>query len=482
MAVDPVYMVMKPWLLRALLAFMLSLPVWGDNPTTVVTPQAIPDLLVNPGKGWVAYSGPRDSSPEVLALSSTGYDRFNWSELELAEGTYNWAPIDRRLAEWKAAGKPLAFGVMCLSSHLKEYDGYATPKWVFDAGAKGKIINLSDLKWSTSGVPGPKMVPDFSDPIFQQKLKDFMTALGARYDGNPDVAYVDCRNYGNWGEGHMYPFSQIDPSLPRIASEGLRTLIAIQHEAFPHTPVIIPWGEEQYNEVYDWAVTQGMGIRRDGICGNSDGSETARALGHAPGVFEFFDGYRNMKKFGWWDGHSRPGEDPPGFGHTLADCVEKGMPSYIGLGSGDDARQMIADDRPLVEKLGNRMGYHFILTRAELPKEMALGQPATISLTWMNDGVAPIYLPATTAFARLDPSGRPLEVVKADGSSPASWKSGKETAESAQVTFTKATPGTAYQLAIGLVQGDSTTPTIRLGIAGRNDGGWYPLGPVMITP
>ena len=164
---------------------------------TVVTPQAVPDVLVNPGKGWVLYGMRPTFPPEILALSSTAYSRFEWAWLNPAEDVYDWSALDQAIAAWKAQGKKFAFGVMCLSSSNREV--YATPKWVFDAGAKGKIEHLGELKDHVLGTPGEKMVPDFADPIFQNKLRKFINALAARYDGSPDIAYIDVRSLWQLG-------------------------------------------------------------------------------------------------------------------------------------------------------------------------------------------------------------------------------------------------------------------------------------------
>ena len=46
--------------------------------------------------------------------------------------------------------------------------------------------------------------PDYDDPIFLEKLDHFLAALAQRYDGNPEVAFIDVGSFGVWGEGHTY--------------------------------------------------------------------------------------------------------------------------------------------------------------------------------------------------------------------------------------------------------------------------------------
>lgn len=436
------------------------------NQTISISPKPVDDVLINPGKGWIVYGWPQDHPADVLALCSTAYDRYEWSQIEPAEGRFNWKPIDDQIAAWKKAGKQFSFGVMCLNSSTTVPGGFSTPKWVFDAGAKFSAIDLKSLRDQYSGSPGVRIVPDFADPIFKAKQKALLTALAARYDGNPNLAFIDIRAYGNWGENHMWPFG-----LPDISAENYRAMIQIHLDLFRRTTLELSAGSHHFDAVLDWAARQGVGIRRDGICGNSDGGECARSLGHAPAVFEFFGSYTWMKKKGWWDGH----RDQDGNGFRLADCVEKGKPSYIGMSQWGDAKNLLAAEKPLVEGLANRMGYHMVLTRAEFSESLKSGAPADFKFDWKNDGVAPICVPCALAIALLDEHDNPAEIAWPSGSSPAHWAADKTTSETARCTFTHAPPG-KYQLAVALVREvKSTTPIIRLANSGRLASGFYVL-------
>ena len=104
----------------------------GDNIQTLKF-SANSKPVVNPGKGWVIYGvSPKGHTQEALALCSSAYTRFHWSELEPEEGKFNWTPVDNAIAAWTKAGKQFGFGVMCESFHSDTK--YNTPKWVYDAG------------------------------------------------------------------------------------------------------------------------------------------------------------------------------------------------------------------------------------------------------------------------------------------------------------------------------------------------------------
>jgi len=436
-----------------------------------VTPKQSTGVFLNPGKGWFLLNfrgSATDYSEETLALCAVGYQRFNWCDIEPEESKFRWELIDSGIEAWANLEKQYAFGIMPLnsSSPIK----YKTPKWVFDAGAKYRTVTL-DMH-----ARGEHTVPVFDDPVFLEKLRNFITAMGKRYDGNPHIAFIDIRSFGNWGEGHMFPFGD-----GYISSEKLKEHIQIHLDAFKKTPMVLLWGVPRYNEVYDWAVEQGIGIRRDGICGNSDGSETVRAFGKTLAVFEFFGDYDFLKERGWWEGYSKDGRK--GYGYRLIDCVERGKPSYIGMDgrSGvESAEKFLKAERPLIEHLANRMGYHFVLTKAVIPSTLRLGVTNVLELEWQNKGVAPIYLPCKVAVALLDEKKNVHEVCWLDELKPSRWMPDETVVEKAKILLNKVKPG-SYQLAIGLFKNSSDkNPAYKLGIEGGTDTGWCLLAQVNI--
>ena len=452
------------------LAFVTMLSGVEAPGTKTIVPKPCGDILLNPGKGWVLYGLADWQDPAAMAIGTIGYKRFAWSEIEPVEGQYDWKKIDDAMAGWAKAGKQFSFGVMCANSHSK--DPYVTPKWVFDAGAKCRMIDMKDVSNPYAGVPGQKAVPDFYDPVFLEKLRNFLSAMGKKFDGDGRIAFIDIRSYGNWGEGHMHPFGG-----KGLTAEEFKHHVQMHLDSFKKTRLCISAEAKAHQSVYDWDVQQGVAARRDGICGNSDGRETARAFGYAPGVFEFFGSYTWMKEKGWWDG-----KGDKGHGHKLVDCVENGKPSYIGLShGGKESLRFLEAERPLIEKLANRMGYHFVLKEAAFPEKITSGSSFTARFTWFNEGVAPVYVPCTVALALLDGSDLPVDICWLEACRPSKWMPDKPVIEETKVIFKKHVTG-GYRLAVALVEGNgSDRPVIRLGIDGRTVSGWYPLEKVYVS-
>jgi len=191
--------------------------------TITVRPVDTGVALCNPGMGWVFHHfdnslngygkslGPGPAGKEFPGLT-VAYLRLAWAHLEPTEGEFHWEIVDTPAQRYLRAGKKIAFRFTCFESGEK----YATPEWVKDLGAKGY--------WWNDGVAWE---PDYDDPVFLEKLDHFLAAAGARYDGNPNVAFVDVGTIGIWGEGH--------PCTKEYGFETLKRHIDLHRRHFPNT-------------------------------------------------------------------------------------------------------------------------------------------------------------------------------------------------------------------------------------------------------
>jgi hypothetical protein len=163
--------------------------------------------LRNPGMGWVLHYydnvptnygsrlEPSDTLAEWPGLGAS-YLRIPWAWIEPTEGELRWSVLDTPLRRYADLGLPAGIRISCSESWTE----YGTPEWVRLAGAKGYRFRPG------KGIEedGPFWEPDYDDPVFMAKLDTFVRALAARYDGNPDVAFVDVGSFGVWGEGHTW--------------------------------------------------------------------------------------------------------------------------------------------------------------------------------------------------------------------------------------------------------------------------------------
>ena len=442
------------WLAICLVSTLTLCAAWAapadDSAAATITVHPARDntMLLNPGKGFVQYYGSDKYTDDMIGV---GYTRPTWSVIEPQEGQFNWKPLDDFIAGFRSHGKKVAFGVINFDGGMGRQ--YSIPKWVFDAGAVP--FAAPDDSTPTHTIILPKT---WDDPVYLAKMKQFIAAFGARYDGNQDIEWIDIRDYGNSGE------SNGDYGVLRNCSAACYkdNYLAPYIRAFPKTQLIVPWGgwfdDHSPEPIFRWAVAQGVGMRRDGICSqwSKDGSETLFAYGHEPIVFEYGDD---------WPGMVKKGTSTP---EALMKYVEAGKPSYLQF-----FPQFYEANPDFCHKLVNRLGYHFILQQATIPNAIKSGAPVSIEWTWLNDGVAPLHEPCHVAVALLDPRDRVVQKQWLTGSNPKSWMPDVSATETVSVTFPAVTPR-SYKLAVGLfLDKKDANPAYRLGIQGRAAEGWY---------
>ncbi len=432
----------------------------GESQKEKMTVAQIPDteeILINPGKGFVflGYMDLKKYRQDFLDIISVGYNRFNWCSIEPEEGEYNWEKIDDYVEFYRERGKQFSFGVMCANTSSDEE--YVTPEWVFDAGAEGKRILTGD--------GNIQVIPNWEDPVFLEKLNDFTTALADRYDGSPDIAYIDIRSYGNWGEQHTY---KIEDAWPDITADQLKEwYIEPYIDRFKHTQLVAPYGKEEYDETYMCAIEQGVTIRRDGIVTYSDGSEGKLVYGKLPAIFEYPSSYlSDARESGDW----RCDE--------VKRVVETGAPTYLQLD-----QDMYDSNKAFYNQLANRIGYYFRFREAEYQGTVEHGESCRLQLTFRNDGVAPIYAPVSLKIGLLDQDYRLVQSY-ALPDDPGEWMPDTDTVVEAELKFNNEKEGTLngeYILAAGLFADDKDEkPDYKMGSAGATDDNWYVFGAVTV--
>jgi hypothetical protein len=356
--------------------------------------------LANPGMGWVFHY--YDNVPEhygsKLSPSDTLdawpgltviYLRIPWSYVEPEEGRFNWPVLDTPAQRWIAKGKQVAFRISCSESWTR----WATPEWVEKAGAKG--YNFLPRK----GVQpdGPYWEPDFDEPVFLAKLDRFLAAMAARYDGNPEVAFIDVGSLGVWGEGHTGASTR-----RRISAETVKRHIDLHKRHFKRTLLAAndDLGGSQAsgaNEVMQYALAQGLTLRDDSILVQAG----QRAYYHAAWAQPFWprvpvilesEHYGGSKQRGCWQD-----------GSLYLKAVEDYHASYASIHWWP--HEFLAENRELVRRINQRLGYRLQLVEASWPKTVRVGGTIALASTWRNAGVAPCLPGGYLALTLKDAKG-----------------------------------------------------------------------------
>ncbi len=434
-----------------------ELPAIPQNSTgsasITVYPQESNDLLLNPGKGWVLYYPYADQPQEIWDVISVCYSRLEWNWIEPVEGDFQWSLIDNAIETCAGHGKPFAFGIMAANNSSPSE--FVTPEWVFAAGAQSTPYTGTDNNVIQS--------PVWNDPVYLEKMQNLIQALAERYDGDPNIAYIDARNCGNWGEWHSLGCSE----LP----DQDRAVLIDQWSVFTQTPIIVNTNgnSAEYQARYG-TDTYGFGIRSD--CTDLQTQAAAYAYDKAPTVSEWCGAYEQLKTCSGTTGICFSPE-------LIAEYMAASHFSYDNLGQwGTDSKLFYDENTELVQEWGNRMGYWFKLTEVTYPANLGSGSTENLSFQVRNDGVAPIYVNHNTTYVRLallDVSGMVLAVSDPlSGINPFNWKSGVDSSEMVSFSFPQ-TPDAAY-LAIGLFSNETiTTPDILFGNEGVLPNGWLPI-------
>lgn len=414
------------------------------------------EVILNPGQGWILYGPPSDHNATLFSLATTGYHRFDWSTINPSEGVYRWQFVDEYIDNWARQGKQFSFGVMNVNT--AQGSNYTTPQWVFDKGAKYTRSNGSSGHY----------IPVWDDPIYVAECKKFAEALAAKYDGNPNIAFIDIRNYGNWGEMHMIPFTQ---NTQRLTQDKVQSLLLQPYiDYFKKTPIIKCWGLhfDPSTTIDAWAVNNGLGLRCDGIMDN-DGGELKLAIGKLLVIWEFDQAFRTLEK-----------GSTPWIDTRFIANIKNHKPNFIGMGHwGDDARYMLSKKPDLIKEAANLMGYTFSMKVASYRENISAGESHEVSVTIENSGITTMLTNCVIELVLL----RNDDVVS---SHITNWNA-KTISGSSTVTFVdnnvkfENVSAGLYQLAIGFfLNKDDQKPTYNLDNKGRTNKGFYTIGNIRI--
>lgn len=391
-----------PFVVVSLSTFAAALFADDDPDRFVVRPVDDGRALVNPDMGWTLhfYSNiianygsrlePSDTLDDFPGLS-TIYLRVPWAFLEPEEGRFNWALFDAPARRFGAKGHKIAIRVTSTESWMRD----ATPRWVQKAGAKGVTFTFGE----GPGPDGPLWEPDYLDPVFLTKLDAFLAAMARRYDGNPDVAFIDVGSFGMWGEGHTGFGAQLDEAetleavkvhIDLYVKHFKKTLLAISDDVAGHDK------PGAHQPATDYALSKGVTLRDDSILvqpppNSWHHAEMAQAFWPKLPVILEHEHLGSSKIRGAWSGD------------LLIKAIEEYHASYMSIHWWP--REELEENRETIDQINRRMGYRIQLREASWPRQTALGEPFTFEATWANAGVAPCYPGGFVALTLKDEKG-----------------------------------------------------------------------------
>ena len=336
-----------------------------------------PSPADNPLRGLVPYQGDKqDMFPHSL--------EFNYLSLnQIMKGMdqYDWAPLEKFLNEVAGRRHQAIFRISI------EYPGKnGIPQFLIDDGLKV----TEWLNTNTAPLPPKKCwTPNYEDQRLRKALKNLISAMGKKYDGDPRVGFITAGLLGTWGEWHTYPRTEL------FASKEVQTEVQDAFAAaFKTTQILLrsPAGENDYSHApnhqypfgyhddsFAWA-TLDTGKKADG--------------------WYFMPAMRAANATHQWKKHPIGGEIRPELWGEIFDskpkqpqaqdfgeCVRQTHATWL-LDTGMFGKKQNPDRIARATEQVQNMCYEFHVSSAAAVRED--GQ-TSVTLTVRNTGVAPFY-------------------------------------------------------------------------------------------
>lgn len=451
-------------------------------------------IIRNPAMGWVLYIDAFsmfeiqafpdaeeywEMQDENVEMASIFYLRVPWSIMEPQEGKYAWQADEnyrRTIQMALERGLKLAFRV-----YVDSRDAFmqATPQYVFDAGAKGYANHEHREDYLT---------PHLYDPVFQEKLENFVKAFAAEYDDPTRVDYIDAQGLGFWGEMHS-----IGPMRNAQKKEIFEWITNLYSDCFKHVLLGQQYGQNSFKKAYqDWALREkGYVIRRDSFGSPIwlKKSQKKQILEHWPRVPVFAENcYHGFKwREEWYQGDGFP--TLHSMMQRVIEDAEELHANTLDLRYPQDASLWTETAPELVRYFALHCGYRFALTEIEYPSTVKIDELTTVKHVWRNDGFG--MLPNNNSnwnykyklsFALLDQVTGDVEHQIIATAEPSEWVGKQVYQYETELLFKNVHPG-KYDFAVGIVnRNNDDKPEIELAIKGEQTReGWHLLKPITVV-
>ncbi|HEX9975286.1 MAG TPA: DUF4832 domain-containing protein, partial [bacterium] len=415
--------------------------------------EEIDDVLPNPFKGFAPWIGSKNPVYETKLQQAT----FAWSDLEPRKGVYNWARLEKDWGNVAITGKRVGFRIAAEIPGSGKND---TPQWLIDQGVRMR-------PYSIDGHEG--LAPDWDDPKFLVAHHDFIMALGARYDRDPRVAWIDIGSYGFWGEWHVW----LNDSL--AANQATKQAILEDYfAAFPTKPKVVAFDDDFATK---YVTDHGGGIRNDCLGTKESNDWYLESLNRIdPSMNDRV--WKTAIITGEFCGSNQGALE--GTTERLDinyNFIKKTHWSFIGSAGGAIEPQS-EEHRKNLDKLHKTLGYRFVLREVHFEKSITSRDTLQLKIQVENKGVAPFYFQWQLVFHLIDTQNtvafqQPLDI------DIRSWLPGTSTASTKVVIPIQLNCGD-YNVKLAIHDPDSNQPGVMFANKGGDEQKRYLVGRLTI--
>ncbi len=378
----------------------------GPDPALAAHPlTAAPGPVDNPLKGFAKFYNP-GSNQNVGYPHALTWGYFGLSEIMTNAsscGAYNWSIVDTMLAETAGYGNQAAIRIyLTYPGGTGSHPANAIPPCF-----NGNVATRADTYWNVTH-------PDYNSPFAINALRNFITAFGARYDGDPRLGFIHLGLVGLWGEWHTWPYDSDTadgrPDYMPTAANGAQ-LIAAYDAAFNRTKL-----EVRYPDVAGGAAnSRDIGYHDDSFCFREGSPLQGVTLPVSMGGASYAHLERTLAAGveNKWITSSIGGElrpeiqstafqswpDGSGAVDNLRACIELLHPSWM---INEQSGNYPAGDANVAAAV-RLMGYNLTVDNAYY-RDTASGA-TSVGVRIANTGVAPFYYPWTVTLGLKNSSG-----------------------------------------------------------------------------
>lgn len=363
---------MSPALIRCtLLLVLLAPPALRAQTTPSWQPLTYaPAPADNPLKGFMPYNGVYSTFPHSME-----YYYVAWKDIQTDYATFSWSAIDIRLVDVAARGHHVVFRVYADYPKL----AYGVPAFLDSIPRHAYTDNGNTTSFS----------PDYDNPNLRRAMLATIAAMGARYDGDQRIGFIEVGFLGFWGEWHTYPHTEW------FASTATQNMVLDAFErAFHRTKLVMREPKAGTN-----MPARAIGYHDDSFCYSTFGSIAGAGWYFWPKILAA--GEREKWRTQSIGGELRPeiqlslwsdactctnGEDGLAM-QSFDRCVDSTHASwqlahslFVPGNTGTAHIRALAGAR--------RMGYELFVSAVCIP-DVVTDVTVPVSLTIMNKGVAP---------------------------------------------------------------------------------------------
>ncbi len=154
----------------------------------------MPGPADNALKGFIPYAGSFTTFPYSME-----WFYIPWKDIQSGYNVYTWAALDDQLKAIADRGHQAVFRIY--ADYPKR--AYGLPAFLSYVPKNAYTGNGNTTSFS----------PDYENADLRRAMKNLIAALGARYDGDGRIGFIEVGFLGFWGEWHTYPHTEWFPSV-----------------------------------------------------------------------------------------------------------------------------------------------------------------------------------------------------------------------------------------------------------------------------